>query len=165
MSRITALATLGVCILGGVAASALQQPIFRSGSDIVRVFVTVTDRDGTLVTNLDQNDFEVRDDGKPQPVDGLRQLPKPIELITLLDVSGSMQGNLPLLRAASEQLFSASAPTMARDWARSAATSTSARSSRTTRASCCRRCRARSSPTRRHHCGRAVDEAMRRLQG
>src|SRR4029453_1060653 len=31
--------------------------------------------------------------------------PQPIRLIVLLDVSGSMEGNLPLLRAASDQLF------------------------------------------------------------
>jgi len=30
-------------------AAATQQPTFRAGSDAVRVFVTVTDRDGRLV--------------------------------------------------------------------------------------------------------------------
>src|SRR5204863_7750802 len=32
--------------------------------------------------------------------------PQPIRLIVMLDVSTSMQGNLPLLRAAADQLFS-----------------------------------------------------------
>jgi VWFA-related protein len=94
----------GLCVLAasGVAA---QQSVFRSTGDVVRVFVTVTDRDGRLVTTLGQGDFEVRDEGKPQPITVFDNTPQPIRLIVMLDVSGSMQGNLPLLRAAAEQLF------------------------------------------------------------
>ena len=36
-----------------LCAASGQQPTFRAGSDAVRVFVTVTDRDGRLVTTLD----------------------------------------------------------------------------------------------------------------
>ena len=79
--------------------------MFRGGSDAVRVFVTVTDRDGRLVTTLTQDDFEVRDEGKPQPITLFDNTPQPIRLIVMLDVSGSMEGNLPLLRDAVAQLF------------------------------------------------------------
>jgi Ca-activated chloride channel family protein len=96
---------LGVCILMLVTAAAGQQPVFRGGGDAVRVFVTVTEGDGRLVTNLAQDDFEVRDEGKPQPITLFDNSPQPIRLIVMLDVSGSMQGNLPLLRNAAEQLF------------------------------------------------------------
>jgi VWFA-related protein len=82
-----------------------QQPTFRGRSDVVRVFTTVMDRDGRLVTTLGQDDFEVRDDGKPQPITAFDNTPQPIRLIVMLDVSGSMVGNLPLLHAASEQLI------------------------------------------------------------
>jgi Ca-activated chloride channel family protein len=92
-------------VLLGVLGAAAQQPIFRSGSDAVRVFVTVTDRDGRLVTTLSQADFEVRDEGRPQPITQFDNRPQPIRLIVMLDVSGSMEGNLPLLRAAAAQLF------------------------------------------------------------
>jgi VWFA-related protein len=91
-------------ILAGVAA-AQQQPTFRSAADNVRVFTTVTDRDGRLVTTLEQKDFEIRDEGTPQPMTLFDNSPQPIRLIVMLDVSGSMQGNLPLLRESSEQLF------------------------------------------------------------
>ena len=98
---------------GFLAASALavvgaagQQPTFRGTGDAVRVFVPVTDRDGRLVTNLTQDQFEVRDEGKPQPITIFDNSPRPIRLIVMLDVSGSMEGNLPLLRASAEQLFS-----------------------------------------------------------
>jgi Ca-activated chloride channel homolog len=92
-------------VLTAVGAAAQQQPTFRSTGEAVRVFVTVTDRDGRIVTNLSQGDFEVRDGGKPQPITLFDNTRRPIRLIVMLDVSGSMEGNLPLLRAAAAQLF------------------------------------------------------------
>src|SRR5438552_3370066 len=88
-----------------LAAAFAQQPVFRGTGEVVRVFVTVTDRDGRLVTTLGQGEFEVRDEGKPQPITLFDNTPKPIRLVVMLDVSGSMEGNLPLLRAAADQLF------------------------------------------------------------
>jgi Ca-activated chloride channel family protein len=105
MKRFFACGTLAACALGVLGAAGRQQPIFRGGSDTVRVFVTVTDRDGRLVTTLTQDNFEARDEGKPQPITQFDNTPQPIRLIVMLDVSGSMEGNLPLLRAASAQLF------------------------------------------------------------
>lgn len=91
--------------LAGVPAAG-QQPLFRGTADTVRVFVTVTDRDGRLVTHLTQPQFEIRDEGRPQPITVFDNTPRPIRLVVMLDVSGSMEGNLPLLRAGAEQLFS-----------------------------------------------------------
>jgi Ca-activated chloride channel homolog len=101
MKRFLTCAILTAYVLGPAA----QQPVFRGSGDAVRVFVTVTDRDGRLVTTLAQRDFEVRDEGKPQPITLFDNTPRPIRLIVMLDVSGSMEGNLPLLRGAAEQLF------------------------------------------------------------
>ena len=94
-----------VCFLGVLGAAGWQQPVFRGAGDAVRVFATVTDRDGQLVTTLTRNDFEVRDEGKPQPITVFDNTAQRIRLIVMLDVSGSMEGNLPLLRAGAEQLF------------------------------------------------------------
>jgi Ca-activated chloride channel family protein len=110
MKRRLASAALIVGALGAFGATEQsqqppQQPIFRGSLDAVRVFATVTDRDGRLVTTLTQQDFEVRDEGKPQPIIQFDNTPQPIRLIVMLDVSGSMEGNVPLLRAASAQLF------------------------------------------------------------
>ena len=99
--RCAAIAALAVAGIGAAA----QTPVFRGTGDAVKVFVTVMDRDGRLVTTLTKDHFEVRDEGKPQPITLFDNTPQPIRLIVMLDVSGSMQGNLPLLRAASEQLF------------------------------------------------------------
>jgi VWFA-related protein len=107
MNRCLASAALIAGTLGTVGATQQQeqQPVFRGGRDTVRVFATVTDRDGRLATNLRQEDFEVRDEGKPQPLTQFDATPQPIRLIVMLDVSGSMEGNAPLLRAAGSQLF------------------------------------------------------------
>lgn len=104
MTRFLACAIAAACA-AGAAAVAAQQPTFRGTGDAVQVFATVTDGDGRLVTTLTRDDFEVRDEGKPQPITLFDNSPRPIRLIVMLDVSGSMEGNLPLLRAAAEQLF------------------------------------------------------------
>jgi Ca-activated chloride channel family protein len=105
MTRFLTCGILVAVALAGLDVAGQQQPVFRAGSDTVRVFVTVTDRDGRLVTTLTQENFEIRDEGKPQPITLFDNTPQPIQLIVMLDVSGSMEGNLPLLRAAASQLF------------------------------------------------------------
>ena len=107
MTRILGRLTVAacVCVAATWAARAQQQPVFRGTGDAVHVFVTVTDRDGRLITTLSKTDFEVRDEGRPQPITLFDNTPQPIRLIVMLDVSGSMEGNLPLLRTGTEQLF------------------------------------------------------------
>jgi Ca-activated chloride channel family protein len=95
-------AGIAACLTLGAAP---QQPVFRGTGDAVHVFATVTDRDGRLVTGLGRDVFEIRDEGQPQPITLFDNSPQPIRLVVMLDVSGSMEGNLPLLRAAAEQLF------------------------------------------------------------
>lgn len=99
---------LSAAIAAGAASAltaASQQTVFRGASDLVRVFVTVLDKNDRLVTTLTQDEFEVRDKGKAQPIALFDNTPQPIQLVLMLDVSGSMQGNLSLLRAASAHLF------------------------------------------------------------
>lgn len=105
MTRLLTYGIFAACVLGVLGAAGRQQPVFRGTGDAVRVFVTVMDRDGRLVTTLTRDEFQVRDEGKPQPITLFDNTPRPIRLIVMLDVSGSMEGNLPLLRAAAEQLF------------------------------------------------------------
>lgn len=108
MVRIFASLLVAACLVAAAGAQDQQQPqdqtVFRGGSELVRVYVTVTDRNGRLVTTLRQEDFEVRDEGRAQPVTLFVNQPRDIRLIVLLDVSGSMQGNLPLLRSGTAEL-------------------------------------------------------------
>jgi Ca-activated chloride channel family protein len=109
MNRPLLFSALVGCVAASFALRA-QQPVFRGSSDVVRVFVTVTDKSGRLVTSLNRDNFEVRDEGKPQPITQFDNTPQPVGLIVMLDVSGSMAGNLPLLRDASTQLFARLSP-------------------------------------------------------
>src|SRR5262245_55367203 len=105
MTRVITCGALAACVAAVIGAAAQQPPVFRGTGDVVRVFATVADRDGRIVTTLTRGDFEVRDEGKPQPITQFDNTPQPIRLIVMLDVSGSMSGNLPLLRDAGAQLF------------------------------------------------------------
>jgi VWFA-related protein len=105
MNRLLTNWVAAASVLGVLGAAGAQQPVFRSIGEAIRVFVTVTDRDGRLVTTLRQEDFEIRDEGNPQPITLFDNTPQPIRIIVMLDLSGSMEGNLGLLRAAADQLF------------------------------------------------------------
>lgn len=97
-----------ICSLASILATQAggqQAPVFRGATAIVPVFATVTDKAGRLVTTLTQDDFTVLDNGRPQAISVFDNSPQPLHLIVMLDVSGSMYGNYPLLRGASEQLF------------------------------------------------------------
>ncbi len=80
-----------------------QQPTFRSGAKTVAVYATVTDKDGRLVPDLERDVFEIRDNGKPQPLTVFSREVQPITVVTMLDRSGSMRGNVGLVEKAAEE--------------------------------------------------------------
>jgi len=77
-----------------------QQPAFRTGVDIVSLNLTVTDSQNHYVTDLDQNDFAVFEDGVKQDVTFFNRRQQPIALSLLLDSSASMEDKLPTLQTA-----------------------------------------------------------------
>jgi len=98
-------AAIAAAALAASAGAPQDTQVFRARTDTVRIFTTVLDRDGRLDTSLTQNEFEVRDEGKPQPITLFDNTPQPVRLVVMLDVSGSMQGNLELLRRSAEALL------------------------------------------------------------
>jgi VWFA-related protein len=48
------------------------QPVFRAGINFVRVDVIVSDKNGAVLSDLKQGDFEVTEDGKPQTVESFK---------------------------------------------------------------------------------------------
>ena len=63
-----------LCALVLALSLPAQQPsaVFRAGTRLVEVTVTVLDKKGNGVTGLDQNDFTVLDEGKPRPISFFR---------------------------------------------------------------------------------------------
>ena len=80
-----------------------QGPTFKSGTQVVSIFVTVQDAQKRLVPALTQSDFEVFDNDKPQPITYFDNSVHPITCVAMLDTSGSMTLTINLLRQAAEQ--------------------------------------------------------------
>ena len=95
----------GVCLYAGILYGQQQVPLFRSTTDIVPLYVTVTDRNDRLVANLSQEDFEVYDDEVKQDIVLFLNEVQPITVVVMLDTSFSMAGKLKLLKAGAEQFL------------------------------------------------------------
>ena len=98
-------AVLLAAVLLAAGLSAQQQPLFRSGTQLVDLFVTVTDRGGRLVPDLLQEDFEVYDDGERADIVLFENAVRPITVVVMLDTSASMDLNRGRLMAGAEQFL------------------------------------------------------------
>jgi VWFA-related protein len=88
---------------GGSGLLARQEPQFRAGTDTVPIYATVLDADGRLVTDLTRDDFEVRDNGRPQKLTTFTSANQPITVVMMLDRSGSVESQFATVeRAAAE---------------------------------------------------------------
>ena len=96
---------LAASVSTAVLAQQPQGPTFKSGTQIVSLFVTVADAQRRLVAGLTQEEFEVHDNEKPQPIVFFQNEIQPITVVVMLDTSGSMTLTLDLLRQAAEQFI------------------------------------------------------------
>ncbi len=94
---------LGATLAAAPVLVAAQQPTFKTGTQVVPLYVTVTDSDRRLVPDLLQKDFEVLDNGQPVTLTLFQNEPEPFSVVVMLDTSGSMTGTIDLLQAAAEQ--------------------------------------------------------------
>jgi Ca-activated chloride channel family protein len=99
-----ALPTAVVVVFAAAVLSA-QQATFKAGTSIVPVLTTVTDSQGRLVPNLEQDEFTILDNGKPQPITLFQNETQPFTVVVMLDFSFSMNAHLDLLKAATEQFI------------------------------------------------------------
>jgi Ca-activated chloride channel family protein len=86
-------------------AAQQEAPTFKATTQIVSVPATVLDAQGRLVPNLDQDQFTVLDNGKPQDLIFFQNETQPFTVVVMLDYSASMTSSLDLLRAAAEQFL------------------------------------------------------------
>ena len=90
----------GLLVAVSVALDAQQGVTFRSGVSTVSVYATVRSSDGRLVTDLDRDDFEVRDNGVLASVAVFSREIVPITVTMMLDVSGSQASATAWMRGA-----------------------------------------------------------------
>ena len=98
MKRLTFVVVL--LSVGVIVSLSGQQPSFRAGVDIVSLNVTVTDAATHYITDLEESDFLVFEDGIKQNVTFFSRRQSPIALSLLLDSSASMEEHLPVLQQA-----------------------------------------------------------------
>jgi Ca-activated chloride channel family protein len=96
MFRRAALA--GVVVAALSAAAAAQ--VYRGGTDLVLLSVTVTDNAGRHIGGLKLEDFRVYEDGAPQEIAHFSGQPSPVSLSLLIDTSTSMDGKMSLVQQA-----------------------------------------------------------------
>ena len=99
VKRLTFVVVL-LSVVGLIVGLSAQQPSFRAGVDIVSLNVTVTDAATHYITDLDEADFLVFEDGIKQNVTFFSRRQSPIALSLLLDSSASMEEHLPVLQQA-----------------------------------------------------------------
>ena len=101
-----ALVTVGVAatMLLSSAAPYAQRPTFSSSVHAVRVDVLVT-RDGRPVPGLAVEDFEVLDNGAPQSVTLVSYDRLPLNVLVVMDRSGSVASRFEQVRVAAERLL------------------------------------------------------------
>jgi len=82
------------------APPAAQRPAFKAGVEIVSLNVTVTDGTNRYISDLEQAEFAVYEDGVRQDITFFSRRQQPIALSMLLDSSASMEDKLPMLQTA-----------------------------------------------------------------
>lgn len=84
--------------------------VFRSDVSLVRVDAQVVDRNNRAITGLQREDFILLEDGKRQEIRNFESEDMPMDLVLLLDVSGSMQSHIERLSEASHQALQVLGP-------------------------------------------------------
>ena len=98
MKRLVICLIVAVAALGAVRLRA--QGTFRVGIDVVSLNVTAMDTQNHYVTDLEEKNFSVFEDGVKQELTFFTRKQQPIALSLLLDSSASMEDKLPTLQAA-----------------------------------------------------------------
>ena len=105
------MARLALFLVGGIVATALaghaaedEQPIvFRSDVSLMRVDAQVVDRNNRPITGLQREDFVLLQNGKKHDILNFESEDMPVDVLLLLDVSGSMQSHIQRLSDAAHE--------------------------------------------------------------
>jgi VWFA-related protein len=87
----------------GLLSAAGDDVVFRSDVSLVRVDAQVLNRDGRAITGLHSQDFVLLDNGRPRQISNFAREEMPVDVVLLLDVSGSMRTHVERIASASRQ--------------------------------------------------------------
>src|SRR3989441_7138424 len=104
-TRVSTAGAIAVAASSVLIAQPPQGPTFRTGTQVVSLFVTVADAQKRLVPELTKEDFDVFDNEKSQPITYFDNSIHPITVVVMLDTSGSMTLTIDLLKRAAEQFL------------------------------------------------------------
>lgn len=88
-----------------------QETVYRSRSDLVSLFATVTAPDDTIITDLPKDAFQVFDNGHQQAVTVFSRDVQPLSVVVLIDRSGSMVADSDLVGHAAAEFVKRLLPT------------------------------------------------------
>ena len=103
-----------VCVFAGLVAAGprlaagpapARESVFKSGVELVALNVIVTDTSQRFVSNLLEHDFEVLEDGTPQPISFFATGQVPLDLVLLIDTSASMGILRPTVQGAARDFL------------------------------------------------------------
>src|SRR3954466_2907630 len=92
--------TLALLLAAAGATVLAAQGRIRSGVELVSLNVTVTDNASKYVTDLNEEDFDVYEDGAKQKLTFFSKTQQPISLALLLDTSASMDERMGIAQEA-----------------------------------------------------------------
>lgn len=87
-----------------------QIPVFRTDVALVRVDAQVVGKNGQPLADLQQEDFLIEEEGRAQPIAYFGRESDPLDVLLLLDVSGSMRKSLEELAGAANAALRALHP-------------------------------------------------------
>ncbi|HYP09188.1 MAG TPA: VWA domain-containing protein [Bryobacteraceae bacterium] len=94
---------LTVVLLSGLFAFAEEPIVFRSDVALARVDAQVVDRNNRAITGLEKEDFVLLESGQKREIRNFEAEDMPMDVLFLLDVSGSMQTHIERVAAAADK--------------------------------------------------------------
>jgi len=92
---------------GALLVAQEQLPTLKVDVDVVSILASVRDKKGTLIPNLQKDDFTVLEDGKAQTIKYFsKETDLPLTIGLLIDVSRSQENLIDIERRAGSQFFS-----------------------------------------------------------
>lgn len=88
------------CLLLATSGLSAQAPSFSVSAQYIKVPVTVFDSEGKLLTDLRRENFTLRDEGQVRSIDNFLSDQAPVNVLLMLDSSGSLREELEEIKLA-----------------------------------------------------------------